>query len=102
MYILACTVIYSYCKYKKIQQYKMFTLITNYKHQPMVINNDRTKTVDNTSCLHSIATPSMIVSGIYKRNYYTCEVILRNIHTYRIQYISNMYKVACGKLNKIY
>ena len=43
----------------------MFTLITIYKHQLMVIkpiiNNDRTKTVDITSCLHSIATPSLIV-----------------------------------------
>ena len=79
----------------------MFTLITNYKHQSMVIktviNNDRTK-IDITSCLHPIATPSLIVSGIYK-NYYTCEMILQNIRTYRIQYISNMYtmhKVACG------
>ena len=62
------TNMYNYIQYSKlkiIQKYKMFTLISNYKHQSMVIktviNNDRTKTVDITSCLHSIATPSLIV-----------------------------------------
>ena len=68
IYTLICTIITVVINtniYTKIQKYKRLTLITNNKNHAIVIktviNNDRTKPVDNTSCLHSIATPSLIV-----------------------------------------
>ena len=39
MYTLVCAIKYKCSKYKKIQKYIIFTLITNYKHHPMVIKN---------------------------------------------------------------
>ena len=96
IYTLICTIIYSCSQSKKYNMFTLIQLITKISWLlKTVMNNDRTKTVDIISCLHSIASPlstdCYCIRYIYKRNYYTCEMMLHNIRTYRIQYIPNVY-----------
>ena len=81
----------------KISQWLLKTVIKTIEQKQLILSAVSTRSLRHY-CLYDI------VSGIYKRKYYTCEMIPQNIRTYGIQYIPNtyiMHKVACGILKDL-